>query len=67
MVCICTFYCSYTNNVEVKLLVQLCKSFTNEQILIFLSNGQNTQSNNFFKKTAVGGVQSHLKFMKIIT
>ena len=27
-------YCSNTNNVEFKLLVQLCKSFTNEQIAV---------------------------------
>ena len=32
------FYCSYTNNVEVKLSVQLCKGFTNEQIAVAMTS-----------------------------
>ena len=32
------FYCSYTNNVEVKILVQLCKGFTNEQIVVAMAS-----------------------------
>ena len=32
------FYCSHTNNVEVKLLVQLCKVFTNEQIAVAMTS-----------------------------
>ena len=32
------FYRSYTNNVEVKLLVQVCKGFTNEQIVMNMTS-----------------------------
>ena len=32
------FYCGYTNNVEVKLLVQLCKGFTNGQISVAMTS-----------------------------
>ena len=32
------YYCSYTNNLEVKLLVQLCEGFTNGQIAVAMTS-----------------------------